>query len=674
MKLFVLYIALFAVLGAVAQQEPRIEPGPFADNAGHWYAIFNKENIINPLPDRPRYQPTQLAAIADNIVLFQKANGGWPKNYDVFAILTPAQKDSVTAARETTNTTFDNGSTYNQIAALAIAWAALKSPRYKTAALNGLEFILRAQYANGGWPQYYPLEADYSRHITFNDGAYEGIMRLLKAIADRQPQYDFVDERLRGKLAAAYKRGLDRILRLQIDDAGAPTAWCQQYDEVSLQPAWARKFEPPSICNKESADLVLLLMTIDHPDARVVAAVEHAVGWFKASRIYNTRVKTIPAPRMVTPFRVSNSDRVVVVDSSAPAIWTRYYELGTHRPMFCNRDSKIVYSLAEVTRERRDGYGWYTYSPQQVIDEYPGWYAKWHPALIVAADGSGDCRTVQAAFDKCVAGETVFIRPGVYREKLVLGAGKDHITVIGDDAVTTVLTYADHPGMVLPNGDSVNTRNSYSVRIDASDVLMRDICIRNDAGFGAGQSVGLEARGDRLVFEHCRIIGNQDILFLNSDSSRQYYRDCYIEGTTDFIFGSATAWFERCQIHSKKNSHVTAASTPQEHSYGFVFDSCRLTGDTSLHRVSLGRPWRPYSSVVYLHCWLGPQILPDGWANWNKTDNDKTARYSEFDSQGPGANPTGRVPWSHQLSAAEAAKITFSNVFGNWNLLPLLNN
>lgn len=696
MRLVALYIALCstfvatalaAPLVATAQQQARIEPGPFADNAGHWYAIFNKENIINPRPGRPRYQPTELAAIADNILLFQKANGGWPKNYDVFAILTPAQKDSVKAARATTNTTFDNGSTYNQIAALATAWYALKSAstpdklpastpdRYSAAALRGLEFILQAQYASGGWPQYYPLETDYSRHITFNDGAYEGIMRLLEAILDHQPQYDFVDARMRGRLAAAYEKGLQCILRLQINDAGAPTAWCQQYDEVTLEPAWARKFEPPSICNKESADLVLFLMTIDHPSAEIVAAVGHAVAWFKASRIYDTRVKTIPAERMVTPFRVSTSDRVVVIDSTAPPIWTRYYELGTHRPMFCNRDSKVVYSLAEVTRERRDGYGWYTYSPQEVLNEYPAWYARWSggKTLVVAADGSGDYRTVQAAFDACGPGTTVFIRPGVYREKLLLGAGKDHVMLIGDDAATTVLTYDDHPGKVAPNGDSINTRNSYSVRIDADDVVVRDLTIRNDAGFTAGQAVGLEAKGDRLVFEHCRIVGNQDILFLNSETSRQYYRDCTIEGTTDFIFGAATAWFEHCTIHSKKNSHVTAASTPQTHAYGFVFDSCRLTGDPGLDRVSLGRPWRPYACVIYLHCWLDHHILPDGWANWNKTDNYKTARYSEFDDQGPGAAAAARVPWSHQLTGAEAAKITLSNVLGDWNPLPLLN-
>ena len=146
-----------------------------------------------------------------------------------------------------------------------------------------------------------PLRPDYSSHITFNDGAYEGIMRLLKDIRDGAPQYVFIGEGLRKKLSVAYEKGMDCILKTQIADRGRPTAWCQQYDENTLEPAWARAFEPPSICNRESADLVLFLMSIEHPELRIRTAVDNAVAWFRASRIYDTRVRTIPAPRMVTP-------------------------------------------------------------------------------------------------------------------------------------------------------------------------------------------------------------------------------------------------------------------------------------------------------------------------------------------------------------------------------------
>lgn len=376
-------VAAFIFQDVIAQNNHQkdlasIDPEPFADNSGHWYSIFDAHNIINPLPGRPRYQPTELVQIGDNILRFQKSNGGWPKNYDVFAKLTDAQVDSVAAARDlTSTTTFDNGTTYSHINALAIIYHATGMAKYKEAALKGLDFVFVSQYPNGGWPQFYPLHDDYSRRITFNDGAFIGIMNMLKDILDREAQFNFIDEKYLQAAKTAYQKGLDCVLKTQVNDAGSPTAWCQQYNEVSLEPVWARKFEPASICNGESASLVLFLMSIAHPSKPVIDAIRHAVAWFESSKIYHTKVKTIPAPRMITPFRVSTSDRVVVTDSAAPPIWTRFYELKTHRPIFCNRDSKIVYSLAEVARERRDGYAWYTYAPQQVLNAYPGWESKW---------------------------------------------------------------------------------------------------------------------------------------------------------------------------------------------------------------------------------------------------------------------------------------------------------
>jgi PelA/Pel-15E family pectate lyase len=202
-------------------------------------------------------------------------------------------------------------------------------------------------------------------------------MNLLKDIKEGKPEYAFLNKKQHDHLVAAYDKAIPCILKMQINDAGKPTAWCQQYDEVTLQPAWARKFEPPSICNGESSDLVLFLMSIEKPTKEIKDAIDYAVAWFKESEIMHTRVQTISAERMVTPFRISTTDRIVVTDSAAPPIWTRYYELKTHRPIFCNRDSKIVYSLAEVQRERRDGYAWYTYAPQKVLEAYPSWQKKW---------------------------------------------------------------------------------------------------------------------------------------------------------------------------------------------------------------------------------------------------------------------------------------------------------
>jgi PelA/Pel-15E family pectate lyase len=234
-----------------------------------------------------------------------------------------------------------------------------------------------AQYPNGGWPQYFPLEDDYSRRITFNDGAYIGVMKMLKDILDNKPYYSFIGPGLRDKVKVAYDKGIDCILKCQIKENGQLTSWCQQHNEIDFSPAWARTFEPPSICNGEGAGVVLFLMSIDNPGKEIINAIQSAVKWFDVSKILGIKVETIPAPEYKSQWRTTNYDRIVVNDSTAPPIWTRYYELGTHRPLFCDRNSKFLYSLAEVSRERRSGYGWYTYTPQEVLDKYPLWQKKW---------------------------------------------------------------------------------------------------------------------------------------------------------------------------------------------------------------------------------------------------------------------------------------------------------
>jgi PelA/Pel-15E family pectate lyase len=387
LRIVLLAVLTPAALTAIAQKKEKsgiefkyIDTAVFRDAAHHWYDLFEKDRVIRPRPNQPRYAATELEGIADNILLYQKDNGGWPKNYDMQAILTPAQQDSLILARGDTNTTFDNRTTYSQIEALCKVYYVTNQDKYREASLKGLDFILSAQYANGGWPQYFPLQQNYSRCITYNDDACFGIMQLLKDILDNRPQYCFIDPVRKQRLETAFSKGLDCILQTQINDTGKPTAWCQQYNEVTLQPAWARKFEPPSICNGESVEIVLLLMSLNNPSPKVISAVENAVDWFRASEITGVRIKTIAAPDLVTPYRVSKTDKLVVSDPSAPPIWTRYYELKTHRPFFCNRDSKPVYSLAEVQRERRDGYSWYTYAPQKVLDRYPAWKKKWNTA------------------------------------------------------------------------------------------------------------------------------------------------------------------------------------------------------------------------------------------------------------------------------------------------------
>src|SRR6185312_13719691 len=285
-------------------------------------------------------------------------------------------------------------------------------------------------------------------------------------------------------------------------------------------------------------------------------------------------------------------------------------------------------------------------------------------------DGSGKYLTVQEALNHIPLNNkkpvTIYIRKGVYKEKLHLDSSKDFVTIVGENKFKTILSYDDHAGTVIANGDVINTMTSHTFLIKADTFTAKNITVQNDAGFSAGQAVALESDGDKAEFYNCRFVGFQDVLFTKSENSRQYYKDCYVEGTTDFIFGSATVWFEHCHIHSKKNSHVTAASTPQSHEFGYVFNDCILTGDTSLHNVSLGRPWRPYANVAYIHSYLGPQIKPEGWSNWNQTNNYKTTRFAEYENYGPGAGMASRVSWSKQINDKEIKKYMITNVLNGW--------
>lgn len=374
--LVALYTLCLLPLAAMCQQPAAPKTDLFSDASNHWYHIADNKNIIQPAPDQPRYKADEYAAIADNILLYQKNNGGWPKNYDMQAILTPQQKEALLATKAETHTTFDNRTTYSHVAYLSQVYTLTHDDKYKQAALKGFDYILEAQYDNGGWPQYYPLEKKYSRHITYNDDVFAGIMILLKNVLENKPDYTYIDDNYRKRLQKAFDKGLDCIVKTQINDAGAPTAWCQQHDEVTLAPAWARAFEPPCICSAESAKLVLFLMSLPNPSKEIIAAVQNAATWFNQSKITGITIKTVKVSADSSAAGKAYTDKVVVADAQAAPVWTRYYELKTHRPMFCNRDSKVVYSLAEVEHERRVGYAWYSNEPQKVLDKYDNWLKK----------------------------------------------------------------------------------------------------------------------------------------------------------------------------------------------------------------------------------------------------------------------------------------------------------
>jgi pectinesterase len=282
--------------------------------------------------------------------------------------------------------------------------------------------------------------------------------------------------------------------------------------------------------------------------------------------------------------------------------------------------------------------------------------------FIVAKDGSGEYTSIQDAINAMRAFPikpiTLIIKNGTYNEKIELPTWNTDVTFIGESAEKTIINFNDYSGR-----GKLTTFNSYTAKISGNDFKAENITFVNSAG-PVGQAVALHLESDRAVFKNCRFLGYQDTLYLAGENARQYFVDCYIEGTTDFIFGPATALFENCTINNKSNSYITAASTPQGIKYGFVFLNCKLTADSSVKKVFLGRPWREYSRTVFVNCYLGKHIVPEGWHNWSNPDAEKNTFYAEYKNSGPGSDPAKRVSWSKQLTSKQAGEYSVEKILG----------
>ena len=317
------------------------------------------------------YATSEARALADNVLYYQNADGGWPKNTDM-----------ASRAQAKAGSTIDNRATTTQIEFLGRVYAANGCPQYRDAALAGVTFLLDAQYENGGWPQEYPNPEGYHAHITFNDDAMIHVMQVLRAVAEGAPPYTFGDEALASAAATAVQKGIDCILGCQIEMDDGHRGWCAQHDEVTLEPAQARTYELPSVSGSEGARVARFLMTIDPPSAEIRAAVEGAMAWFEAVQLTGIRVETV-----ADASQPSGEDRVVVEDPDAPPLWARFYELGTNLPIFssrcevaeCEDDPFFMrrYSLAEIENERRVGYAWYGNWPAAALAEYQAWKQKY---------------------------------------------------------------------------------------------------------------------------------------------------------------------------------------------------------------------------------------------------------------------------------------------------------
>ncbi|MDI9865646.1 pectinesterase family protein [Flectobacillus sp. DC10W] len=292
----------------------------------------------------------------------------------------------------------------------------------------------------------------------------------------------------------------------------------------------------------------------------------------------------------------------------------------------------------------------------------------------VALDGSGDFKSIQEAImafrDHSQQRVVLFIKNGTYHEKVTIPANKPNLHLIGESREGVVITNGDYSGKTYSNGqkDAVgktqfSTYNSYTLLVDAPDIILENLTIVNSAG-RVGQAVALHVEGDRFVCKNCTLLGNQDTLYAAREGTRQYYVNCQIEGTTDYLFGKAIVVFQSCILKSLSDSYITAAATPDYQPYGFVFFDCKLTADSTAKKVFLGRPWRPACKTVFIRTEMGSHILPIGWNNWGNSANEKTVLYAEYQSTGEGANSTKRATWSRQLSKKELRNYTLENIFG----------
>lgn len=360
-------LALAAIATAVHAQ-PRSEnaarPGRTHANSLRW---------PRPLDQPPEWFASDDAVrIADNLLLYQHPNGGWPKNIDMAATLDDQQKQEILRSRDRAKTMIDNGATHTQIRYLALVYDAAHDRHYADACRRGIDYLLTAQYPNGGWPQIFPLQKNYSAHITFNDGSMIGVMKLLRDVAGGKKPFEFIDDDQRQRSQQAINKGLDAIFQCQVVVDGQPTAWCAQHDEVDFKPRAARTYELASLSGSESVGIVEYLMKLDSPTPEVKRAVDAAIAWFEAAKIEGVKVTRIRNDDLDPPF-----DLILEDDADAEPLWARFYEIGTNRPMFVGRDGVVHDRLADIEHERRTNYSYIGPYARDLLDrKYPAWKKK----------------------------------------------------------------------------------------------------------------------------------------------------------------------------------------------------------------------------------------------------------------------------------------------------------
>ena len=525
--------------------------------------------------------------VADNMLLFQRNYGGWPKHYqeqkiDYKKVYSDAEKALITDESNRNDATIDNEATTKEISYLVKIFKQTKEKKYLTAAENGIKYLLKMQYKNGGFPQFYPDLSSYRHCITYNDWAMVNALNVLYDVSKRTDGFQVIDSTLVKPSKVAVEKGVDCILKTQVKVKGKLTVWCQQHDEKTLKPAPARKFELISLSGAETVGIVKFLMKQDNQSKQVKTAIEAAIEWLNKSKIVGYKYEDIADSTLP-----KGRDRVILPEAGN-VLWARFYDIETNHPFFCGRDGIKKKAVAEIEQERRIGYAWYGSWAKDLLEkDYPNWKKSLvfsskslakdqrpkskDQRLIVDINGKGDFKTIQEAInslsDSSATARTIFIKNGIYKEKIFLE--KNNVILEGEDEDKTVLSQAiARDEWRCSNADDWGVA---TLNIKGSDITLKNLTIENSYGFDNDKDITIACANDtvkhekkirkdghqmalrsfnttRLKVIHCKLkaFGGDTVSPWNVEAGLFYFKDCVMEGGVDFYCPRGWAYAENC--------------------------------------------------------------------------------------------------------------------------------
>ena len=531
------------------------------------------------------YKTEEARRIGDQVLLYQRVTGGWPKNINMSRPLTDEERVQVLRDKERRDdSTTDNGATNMQMLYLAKLYQATQVERYKEGVLKAVEYLLSGQYENGGWPQFWPEMHGYQMHITYNDDAMVNTMNLLRAVAQQKDPYQgLADEALRQRCMKAFDKGVECILKTQMHNKeGRLTAWCQQHYRDNYEPAPARAYELPSYCSMESASITRLLMSLPNPDERVKQAVHAAMAWFDKYKLTGLRIQR------TGPWASMDGDTKLVEDADAEPIWGRYYDLKYCEPYVCDRDGLPRRRLEDIGHERRNGYAWFGSRPAELYPTYDKWADRYDPqhkvTVSLKTKGANENGLIDMFrqpqkdlndFDAVVkAGERIqdaiekaplkpvrpfkiFIRKGLYQQKVIID--RPNIVLVGEDRDSTCIVLAETEDTRIVkeyHGQPVH-HGVVVLQEGADDCVISGLTIYNNYGTvvepgNTKHQMAVYGRGTRTIVINSNIWadGNDALSLWAREGGMYYHADLYLRCPgVDFLCPRGWCYATRCRLY-----------------------------------------------------------------------------------------------------------------------------